>query len=140
MERRDFFNSFGTAALVAGISGVAASCSKSSGTPSGGTTGGNALITADLSSELASIGSAKQGGGAILIRTGAGNTVSDFSALSLTCTHQGCTVAYDQSSSQFACPCHGSEFTSTGAVLQGPAATALAKFKITINGNTITVG
>lgn len=139
MERKDFISSIGKAAFIAGISGIAAACSKSSGTPSGGNQGGGTLITADLSSEILSIGSAKSGRGAILIRTGSGNTASDFTALSLTCTHQGCTINYDQSTEEFKCPCHGSEFDINGNVLQGPASSPLTKFKISISGNTITV-
>ncbi|HRH59028.1 MAG TPA: Rieske (2Fe-2S) protein [Chitinophagaceae bacterium] len=139
MERKDFISSIGKAAFIASISGIAAACSKSSGTPSGGNRGGGTLITADLSSEILSIGSAKSGRGAILIRTGSGNTASDFTALSLTCTHQGCTINYDQSTEEFKCPCHGSEFDINGNVLQGPASSPLTKFKISISGNTITV-
>ena len=140
MERRDFINSLSQASMLMGIAGLAAACSKSSGTPAGGNTGGTTtLVTADLSSELTAVGSFKIGHGAILIRTGPDNTADNFSALSLTCTHQGCTIAYDQNNEQFKCPCHGSEFNASGAVLQGPASAPLAKFKITIIGNSISI-
>ena len=140
MERRDFINALGQASMLITVSGLAAACSKSSGAPAGGNTGGTTtLVSADLSSELIAVGSFKAGHGAILIRTGDTNTVNDFSALSLTCTHMGCTINYDQSSEQFKCPCHGSEFDAHGAVLQGPAASPLPRFKITIVGNAITV-
>ena len=43
----------------------------------------------------------------------------EFTAISLICTHLGCTVG--QSSSGFACPCHGSQFDLEGKVLHGPA-------------------
>ena len=42
-----------------------------------------------------------------------------FTAISLICTHLGCTVG--QSSNGFACPCHGSQFDLEGKVLHGPA-------------------
>jgi cytochrome b6-f complex iron-sulfur subunit len=46
-----------------------------------------------------------------------------LTALDSTCTHMGCTVAPDKSKLQ--CPCHGSQYTLTGEVTQGPAPAAL---------------
>jgi cytochrome b6-f complex iron-sulfur subunit len=40
-------------------------------------------------------------------------------AIDATCTHLGCLVR--QAQSGFACPCHGSQFTAQGAVINGPA-------------------
>ena len=42
-----------------------------------------------------------------------------FTAISLVCTHLGCTV--EQSPNGFTCPCHGSIYASDGQVLRGPA-------------------
>jgi cytochrome b6-f complex iron-sulfur subunit len=44
-----------------------------------------------------------------------------FAAYSAVCTHQGCTVVYQND--QLLCPCHGSVFDPSkgGAVLGGPA-------------------
>jgi cytochrome b6-f complex iron-sulfur subunit len=56
------------------------------------------------------------------------HTESGFSALSLTCTHLGCTV--DQSKNEFVCPCHGSHFNLDGTLLHGPAAQPLASLRI----------
>src|SRR3974377_2162925 len=44
-------------------------------------------------------------------------------AISATCTHLGCLVK--QAPMGFACPCHGSQFTANGAVMNGPAAQPL---------------
>jgi cytochrome b6-f complex iron-sulfur subunit len=53
---------------------------------------------------------------------------SGFSALSLVCTHLGCTV--EMQSTGFACPCHGSRFGPEGKVERGPAAKPLPNLRV----------
>ncbi|NJR59090.1 MAG: FAD-dependent oxidoreductase [Cyanobacteria bacterium CRU_2_1] len=65
---------------------------------------------------------------------GAGNDVyavqnNDGEALSLTCTHQGCTVQMAENG-EFHCPCHGAVFDQHGRVIRGPAQHDLPRFKI----------
>jgi cytochrome b6-f complex iron-sulfur subunit len=47
-----------------------------------------------------------------------------FYALSTVCPHLGCTV--EQANDGFQCPCHGSQFTLQGQVINGPAETDLS--------------
>lgn len=56
-------------------------------------------------------------------------TPNKQAALSLTCTHQGCTVQ-PQENGEFHCPCHGAVFDPEGRVLHGPAQRNLSKFKV----------
>lgn len=49
--------------------------------------------------------------------------VGGFTALSLICTHLGCTV--EQKDDGFVCPCHGSRYNADGQVTRGPAQKAL---------------
>ena len=41
------------------------------------------------------------------------------------CTHLGCTVTWNNSEKSFDCPCHGSRFSPSGNVINGPVNTAL---------------
>ncbi|WP_327308917.1 DoxX family membrane protein [Streptomyces sp. NBC_01298] len=60
-----------------------------------------------------------------------------YTALSGLCTHSGCTVNPPKDG-RFLCPCHNSSFdAATGAVLQGPATRALARFGITRTGDQL---
>jgi len=49
-------------------------------------------------------------------------------ALSLVCTHLGCTVTV--SAQELACPCHGSRFDRQGRVLSGPADRPLPRLTV----------
>ena len=56
-----------------------------------------------------------------LYRDGGGN----LHALSSVCPHRGCDVEWNGEEKVWDCPCHGSRFTSEGAVIRGPAAQPL---------------
>ncbi|MCG3157242.1 MAG: Cytochrome b6-f complex iron-sulfur subunit [bacterium] len=58
-------------------------------------------------------------------------------ALSTVCSHAGCEVRVLPNALQ--CPCHGSEYDVTGAVVEGPASRALQSFPVTEDQNSITI-
>ena len=57
---------------------------------------------------------------------------SGFFALSVTCTHLGCTPNYLSAESKFKCPCHGSGFRTTGVNFEGPAPRPLERVRIVL--------
>lgn len=63
--------------------------------------------------------------GIALVREG-----GELAALSLSCTHLGCTVA--RAGDGFVCPCHGSRFRRDGTVVNGPASAPLASHELQI--------
>jgi cytochrome b6-f complex iron-sulfur subunit len=58
------------------------------------------------------------------------STESGFKALSLVCTHLGCTV--EQADDGFKCPCHGSRYDVQGNVERGPARLPLRQLRVEI--------
>jgi glycine/D-amino acid oxidase-like deaminating enzyme/nitrite reductase/ring-hydroxylating ferredoxin subunit len=51
-------------------------------------------------------------------------------AVSVTCTHLGCTVHWNSAEMSWDCPCHGSRFDTDGAVLNGPAVRPLEQYEV----------
>jgi cytochrome b6-f complex iron-sulfur subunit len=60
-------------------------------------------------------------------------------ALSDECTHLKCTVDYLPEGQIIFCPCHSAQFSTTGAVLVGPASRPLDRFAITVQDGQIVV-
>ena len=53
-----------------------------------------------------------------------------LAALSVECPHFGCDVDYVLSQDAINCPCHGSRFSVTGELLEGPAEEGLKRYDI----------
>ena len=58
-------------------------------------------------------------------------------ALSLICTHLGCTVGVTPQ--DFVCPCHGSVFDRQGKVLKGPAEKPLRRLEVSHKGDEVLI-
>jgi len=108
---------------------------------SGTTTGGNINFTVDLTnasySSLKTVGEYKIIGDVLVAFT----TGSTYVALTKICTHEGNQVQYRKDENDIYCPAHFSEFSTVGAVQNGPAALPLTAYKTSLsaNGNTLTV-
>ncbi len=82
-------------------------------------------------SEGSSVRSVRRGEGRILRLHGERTAVyrdrkGTLTRLSPVCTHMGCVVRWNNAERTWDCPCHGSRFHATGAVLAGPAEAPLA--------------
>lgn len=60
-------------------------------------------------------------------------------ALSLTCTHLGCSVGFNAEKDLFICPCHSSVFDLTGDVLSPPAPRALDTYRVFVEQGEVKV-
>jgi thiosulfate dehydrogenase (quinone) large subunit len=132
-----------SAAALGGLGRLTASNGQSDATVTGtgGAAGGAATTTGTASVVGVALGPASDvpvggvkaftdpntGDPAYLMQPKAGS----FLAYSAVCTHQGCTVGFDQGSDQFACPCHGARFdAANGDAVRGPAREPLRKINV----------
>lgn len=142
MERRKFFRNFaigGSLLLTAPV--LFNSCSDDSSDDDNNNNNNNNSgdITVDLNDSayagLKTVGGYAYKGDIIIIRS----TDTVYLALSKVCTHSQCTVTYNSSSKEIPCPCHGSKFTTNGAVINGPATAPLKTYNVKLNGNILTI-
>jgi cytochrome b6-f complex iron-sulfur subunit len=143
VARREFLSQ----ATLAAAAALLASCTQGGDSfapksanpdPGPGTSGGSLTVTVASFPALATVGGIAAVGTIsftpiAVVRTGA----SSYVALSRICTHAGCDISVV--SGGFSCPCHGSQFDSTGAATQGPAVNALERFHVAVSGDGTTL-
>jgi Rieske Fe-S protein len=56
------------------------------------------------------------------------------------CTHLGCAHHWDETKTQFVCPCHNSLFAIDGKVTYGPAPRPLDRYEARVAGNKLLLG
>jgi len=94
--------------------------------------------------DIASSAALSAASGAALVSAGStsllvARTAADaFTAVTSVCTHEGCTIT-GYENSIYTCPCHGSEFTTSGAVRVGPASQPLRQFATSFDGSTLRI-
>ena len=111
---------------------------KSSGEKAGGThekhaPGGQEIASTSEVAPGSAVKFKDSGSPAVLVHLDSG----DFVAYSAVCTHQGCTVAFNNG--QLACPCHGSVFdpANGAAVVAGPAPRPLPEIPVEVRGGEV---
>ncbi|HMN90914.1 MAG TPA: Rieske (2Fe-2S) protein [Saprospiraceae bacterium] len=134
MDRKEFLSLLGLSVGGMVVGSCFGGCSKDSVAPRT-----DIDFTLDLSD---SANAALQTNGGFLIRNSVvvARTLSgDFIAVAAACTHQGTLVQYQANNGRFFCPNHGSNFTESGTVINGPATQPLQQFKIQLSGNILRV-
>jgi cytochrome b6-f complex iron-sulfur subunit len=83
-------------------------------------------------------------GGAVLVESTAGvflisrTGANAFMAVDAICSHESCTIT-GADSDVYVCPCHGSRYSRTGRVLEGPAKASLRQFATTFADGVVTI-
>ena len=137
MKRRELIKNIaaGTVTLFV-VPAALTSCEKEDPDPD--VPPGSNELTIDLTlSKYSNLGS--EGGFVIEENVIIINTGESFIALSSLCTHQSCQVGYNHGNGNLPCPCHGSVFSTTGSVLEGPASSPLKKYAVSQEGDILTI-
>jgi cytochrome b6-f complex iron-sulfur subunit len=83
-------------------------------------------------------------GGALLVQSLAGvflvsrSSATAFTAIEGVCTHEGCTIT-GADGAIYVCPCHGSRYSHTGQVVNGPAVSSLRQYATTFSAGVVTI-
>jgi cytochrome b6-f complex iron-sulfur subunit len=143
-QRRDFLKKTGALATMTmfGV-GFFTACSSDDVTPAAATSTDGVTVNPDtVLIDLTEATTLNTTGGWLLIteaRMLVVNTGSGFSSLTSVCTHTGCDRNWSFSNNQFTCNCHGSRFTTSGLVVNGPASSALRSFTNSRSGDVLTI-
>lgn len=143
MDRKEFLNLLGLS--VGGGIAISClnSCAKEDGANPGGNNGGGGGSKADFTLDLSDPSNAAltANGGflvknrVIVARTQGGTYI----AVAAACTHEGTIINYQSNNQRFLCPNHGSAFSETGSVLNGPATGALKQYQTSLSGTSLRI-
>jgi cytochrome b6-f complex iron-sulfur subunit len=135
MERKDFVKFIAGAAVTGSVISILDACKKDDNAD---TSAGAKDFTVDLSAS-ANAALLNPGGSLVSNSVMIINNNGTYVALSDICTHQRCSLTYNSSSSRLNCPCHGSAFSISGSVINGPASSSLKKYNVAQNGSVLHV-
>jgi cytochrome b6-f complex iron-sulfur subunit len=66
------------------------------------------------------------------------SSTSAFGALEAVCTHEGCTIT-GAAGDIYVCPCHGSRYSRSGQVVNGPAKANLRQYATSFSDGVVTI-
>jgi len=132
MERKTFLKFLAAGVASGSLIAYLESCKKNSSAPAAPNVDFTLDLTASSNQTLLTSGGSVISNQVIII-----NNNGSYIALSDICTHSGCSVNYVSSSQQLNCPCHGSNFSLSGAVISGPAPSSLKQYTVAKNGNIL---
>ncbi|MBW4618266.1 MAG: ubiquinol-cytochrome c reductase iron-sulfur subunit [Cyanosarcina radialis HA8281-LM2] len=149
MDRRTFLGWIGVGWVASSLPVALAACSENNNAsePTKSTDTGAKSGAASNFTSIGTVAELKQNGqilnekspvGPVLVAGNPSNTKELF-AVNPTCTHKGCVVEWKADSKDFACPCHGSKFASSGAVTAGPASSPLKTYQVKVEGDSVLV-
>ena len=147
LDRREFCGRVASAVAYTGALSLISACS---GNPGGGVQGSplqqmsGSVVGNTVSVSIGASSPLANSGGMALITSSAGlflvarTSATSFVAVTAQCTHAACVVS-DATSTSYVCPCHGSEFDTTGRVIGGPANAPLRQFQTQFSNNVLTI-
>jgi cytochrome b6-f complex iron-sulfur subunit len=152
MERKDFIEQVGLSAASILIFGCMQGCSKSDSpaptTPPSNNNNPTNKIDFTINITNNPYASLSTAGGFYVDRTtniiiarmlNPSNPNEPFVAVSSLCTHQQIPIDFQASNNRFYCSGHNSAFSTTGAVLGGPAPAPLKQYKTILTGNSLRI-
>lgn len=132
MKRREFMGWMTMGAIVTSVVG----CNAETGANSDQEETSNEFQVIGTVDELEAEGSLTDSTtGVIVLRNAEGELI----ALDRTCPHQSCAVSLDDNSETLTCPCHDSQFTLEGELVDGPAQTDLTNYEVKTEDNEVLV-
>ena len=149
MHRRVFCRQTCQAVSIVALGPLLESCSGGPTSPSGGSAPVLPVVTGTSASGVITVAVGADSplatvGGAALVQASAGmfltvRTGQDtVNAMTAVCTHESCTVT-GFANQAFVCPCHGSQYSTSGAVVNGPATRSLQRFNTVFTNNVLTI-
>lgn len=153
MEREEFIKSLGLGLALVCTGSCFSGCGKSGGNGpedkpgpgpgGGGGGGGGSTATVDLATSLKAIGDQAKANNVLFFRIADGNATASFVATEAICPHQGGSLVWKQTDNKIQCQLHFSEYSTSGAILQGPQGSSgttrtLKIYKTTIDGTKLT--
>jgi len=150
MERDEFLKSLGLGLALVCTGSCMSGCGKGSDGPEkpptnpppgggGGGGGGNTAVI-DLATQLKAIGDYTVAGGVLFYRIAAGDTPASFVATESLCPHQGGNLVWKQAANRVECQLHFSQYSTSGAVLQGPQGSAGNTRALKIYSTSVSAG